>query len=162
MANPGRVRRLVVGVADPTMAERMLGVLENHGAVRVMVVHGDDGLDELTTTTTSTIWELDGGEIRRSTLDPSELGLARAQADALRGGDPATNAGLARAVLGGQVGAHRDVVVLNAAAGLVVGGAAPDLAAGVALASEVLDDGRAADALERLVKASTSAAGDQP
>lgn len=160
MANPARVRRLVVGVADPAVAERMLGVLRNHGASHVLVVHGDDGLDELTTTTTSTMWELDGDGLRRTAVDPAALGLAPATPDQLRGGDAATNARLARAVLAGARGPHRDVVLVNAAAGLVVGGAVDNLAAGVALAGAVLDDGRAAAVLERLVGASQVAAAE--
>jgi anthranilate phosphoribosyltransferase len=154
MANPARVRRLVVGLADPSLAERMLGVLQREGAQRVLIVHGDDGLDELTTTTTSTVWELDGDTARTWTLDPATLGLAPAAADDLVGGDPSTNAGFARAVLAGERGPHRDVVVLNAAAGLLVGGAVPSLDAGVALAEAALDDGRAAAALDALVAAS--------
>ena len=154
---PARVRRMVVGVADPSMAERMLDVLGNHGAVRVLVVHGDDGLDELTTTTTSTMWLLEDGEVRRTPVDPGRLGLATASVEQLRGGDPPTNARLARAVLAGERGPHRDIVVLNAAAGLLVADVVSDLAGGVALAGEVLDDGRAAAALDRLVAASTAA-----
>ncbi len=154
MANPARVRRQVVGLADPSLAERMLGVLRQRGSVRVMIVHGDDGLDELTTTSTSTVWELDGGVARTWSLDPTDLGLARADRQQLVGGDAATNARLARAVLAGERGAHRDVVVLNAAAGLLVGGAVASMADGVALAGAVLDDGRAAAILDRLVVAS--------
>jgi anthranilate phosphoribosyltransferase len=154
MANPARVRRLVVGLADPALADRMLGVLQRHGAERVLIVHGDDGLDELTTTTTSVVWELDGDTARTWRLDPGELGLRRATPADLVGGDPATNAGCTRAVLAGEPGPHRDVVVLNAAAGLVVGGAVDSLAAGIELAGSVLDDGRAAAALDALVAAS--------
>jgi anthranilate phosphoribosyltransferase len=154
MANPARVRRLVVGLADASLAERMLGVLANHGALRVMIVHGDDGLDELTTTAPSTIWELDGPITRTWRIDPAQLGLAPARADQLVGGDAATNAGLARAVLAGERGPHRDVVVLNAAAGLLMGGAVDSMPEGVKRAGEVLDDGRAATALDRLVAAS--------
>ena len=154
MANPARVRRLVVGLADPRLADRMLGVFRQHGALRVMIVHGDDGLDELTTTTASTVWELDRDEVRTWRIEPGQLGLAAAQPDQLKGGDAATNAALARAVLGGERGPHRDVVLLNAAAALVVGGEAGSMAEGVALAGAVLDDGRAAAALDRLVVAS--------
>jgi anthranilate phosphoribosyltransferase len=154
MANPARVRRQVVGLADASLAERMLGVLRRRGSVRVMIVRGDDGLDELTTTSTSSIWELDGDATRTWTLDPTDLGLAPARREQLVGGDASTNARLARAVLAGERGAHRDVVVLNAAAGLLVGGAVLSLAEGVALAGEVLDDGRAAATLDRLVAAS--------
>jgi anthranilate phosphoribosyltransferase len=158
MANPAQVRRLVVGLADASLAERMLGVMRQRGAHRVLIVHGDDGLDELTTTACSTVWELDGGEIRRWTVDPAELGLAPARAEQLVGGDAATNAGLARAVLGGERGPHRDVVVLNAAAGLLVGGAVGSLADGLGAAGAALDDGRAAAVLDRLVAASQAAA----
>ncbi|HEY1282119.1 MAG TPA: anthranilate phosphoribosyltransferase [Acidimicrobiales bacterium] len=154
MANPARVRRLVVGLADPALADRMLGVLQRHGAERVLIVHGDDGLDELTTTTTSVVWELDGDATRTWRLDPDDLGLRRAAAADLVGGDPATNAGCARAVLAGEPGPHRDVVMLNAAAGLLVGGAVDSLGAGLELAGAVLDDGRAAAALDALVAAS--------
>ena len=160
MVNPARVRRQVVGVSDPAAAPRMLGVLRANGAAHVWVVHGHDGLDELTTTTTSSVWSWDGTTEREFTVDPTALGLAAAAPGALRGGDPATNAGIARAVLTGERGPHRDVVVLNAAAGLVVAGAVATLAEGVALAGAVLDDGRAAAALDRLVAASQRAAGD--
>jgi anthranilate phosphoribosyltransferase len=154
MANPARVGRMVVGVADAAVAERMLGVLRVNGAGRIVIVHGDDGLDELTTTTTSTVWQFDGEAPRCWTLDPRSLGLAMATAGDLVGGDAATNAGFAGRVLGGERGPHRDIVVLNAAAGLLVGGAVDDLADGVELAAAVLDDGRAAAALDRLVVAS--------
>jgi anthranilate phosphoribosyltransferase len=153
MANPARVRRMVVGVADPAVAPKMLGVLAHEGATRVLVVHGDDGLDELTTTAPSTVWELRDGEVDLWRLDPAELGLAPAGPEGLRGGDPAVNARLARAVLAGERGPHRDIVVLNAAAGLLVGGAVSSLGDGVTLAATVLDDGRAARALDRLVAA---------
>jgi anthranilate phosphoribosyltransferase len=154
MANPARVRRLVVGLADASLADRMLGVLAREGAHRVLIVHGDDGLDELTTTTTSTVWELDGEAVRTWALDPAELGLPRAEPADLVGGRPPANAAFARAVLAGEPGPHRDIVVLNAAAGLLVGGAVGTLADGVELAGAVLDDGRAAAALEAMVAAS--------
>lgn len=154
LANPAGVRRQVVGVADPSMAERMARVLAARGSERVLVVHGDDGLDELTTTTTSTIVEVVDGEVTRTTVDPSELGLARVEPSALVGGEAADNADVAKRVLGGEPGPHRDVVVLNAAAGLVAAGAVDDLAAGVERASAAIDDGRAAGALDRLAAAS--------
>jgi anthranilate phosphoribosyltransferase len=146
-----------VGVADPALSERMLGVLCANGVERVLVVHGDDGLDELTTTTTSTVWEFDGATARHWTLDPLALGLDRVAPADLVGGDPVTNAGYAGRVLGGERGPHRDIVVLNAAAGLLVGGAVDEIADGVDLAGAVLDDGRAAAALDRLVVASRAA-----
>ncbi len=163
LANPARVRYQVVGVSDPAMADTMLGVLLANGARRAMVVHGDDGLDELSTTTTSLVLEAtsdgDGGsEIRRYRVDPKALGLAQSSAEALRGGDPATNAEVVRRVLGGEPGAHRDIVCLNAAAALVVSGLAPELGEGVALAGEVIDHGRAGAVLDRLRAVSRAAA----
>ena len=104
LANPARVRRQVTGVADPSMAERMAQVLRANGTERALVVHGHDGLDELTTTTTSTVHELRDGEIRIYVVDPRTLGLGPATLDDLRGGDAATNAELADAVLGGDAG----------------------------------------------------------
>lgn len=158
LANPARPRRQVVGVSDPSLADKMLAVLQRNGAVSAMVVYGHDGLDELTTTTTSTVLELRDGEVRSSTVDPGVLGLPTTTAEQLRGGDAAANADLARRILDGEAGPHRDIVLLNAAAGVVVAGLAPDLAQGLELAAAALDDGRAAGVLERLVATSNAAA----
>ena len=154
MANPGRVRRQALGVSDPAMAERMLGVLAANGAVRALVFYGHDGLDELSTTSTSTVFELREGEIRTYVVDPAELGVDRATPEGLRGGDAATNADLARRVLDGEPGAHKDIVALNAAAGLVAAGVADNLADGLAAARESIEGGAAAAVLERLVAVS--------
>lgn len=154
LANPAGVRRQVVGVADAAMAERMARVLAARGSERALVVHGDDGLDELTTTTTSTVIELVDGEVRMATVDPTTYGIALVDATALTGGDAAANASVAKRVLGGEPGAHRDVVVLNAAAGLVVAGTVADLHEGVEQAGAAIDSGAAAAALDRLVVAS--------
>lgn len=161
LANPARPERQVVGVSAPALAEKMLGVLRTNGAVHAMVVYGHDGLDELTTTTTSTLLELRDGEIRSSTVDPQALGLGLASPEALRGGDAVANADLARRVLDGETGPHRDIVLLNAAAGIVTAGLAEDLAAGLEAAASSIAEGRAAGVLERLVAASTAAAADQ-
>ena len=158
LANPARPRRQVVGVSDPRLAEKMLGVLQANGATRAMVVYGHDGLDELTTTTTSTILELRDGEVRTSEVEPAALGLAPSSTGELRGGDSSANVSLARRILDGEPGQHRDIVVLNAAAGIVVAGLADDLAAGLDLARSSLDEGRAASVLEKLVAASNAAA----
>lgn len=158
MTNPGRVRRHLIGLADVALAERMLGVLAARGTRRAMVVHGDDGLDEVTTTTTTTVTELTDGAITTWTLDPSEFGIAPAGADDLRGADATVNAAAARAVLAGQRGHHRDIVAINAAVALVVADHADTVAHGYTLANQVLDDGRAADVLDRLVTASNEAA----
>ncbi|MEX0666018.1 MAG: anthranilate phosphoribosyltransferase [Acidimicrobiia bacterium] len=157
LANPARVRRQSVGVADPLMAERVVGALAELGAEHALVYYGDDGLDELTTTTTSTAFELRDGSIRRFEIDPKALGFAVVDRAALAGGDAATNAGAVRAVLAGESGPVRDIAVLNAAAALIVAGLADDLAAGAELARAAIDDGRAAATLEAFVRTSASA-----
>jgi anthranilate phosphoribosyltransferase len=157
LANPARVRRYVVGVGDPTMAERMAEVLRDHGTERAFIVHGGDGLDEITITTTSNVIEVDGDDVRPLTVDPSAYGLGPAHLDELRGGDPPTNARLAHAVLGGDQGPHRDIVVLNAAAGLVAAGHATDYEEGVDAARQSIDSGAASLALDRLVHTSVAA-----
>ena len=129
MANPGRVRRQLIGVANPAVAERMLASLRLHGSERAWVVHGG-GLDELTTTGTSTVLALDDDNVRTFTVDPVALGFAPAIPDELVGGTPAQNAEVVRRVLKGEHGAHRNIVVLNAAAGLVVAGVAESMEEG--------------------------------
>ncbi len=160
LANPARARHQVVGVSDPAMAEKMLGVLAANGARRALVVHGADGLDELSTTGPSTVLELgaEPGEIRRYQVDPADLGLAPATVADLRGGDAQANAALLLRVLGGEAGPHRDIVLLNAAAALLVTGLVGDLAAGVDLARVTLDEGRAQKVLDELVRVSRAAA----
>jgi anthranilate phosphoribosyltransferase len=156
LANPAGVTRMMVGVADQAMAERMVGVLAARDCEHAMVVHGDDGLDELTISTTSHVVELREGKIDAYPVDPVELGIEPAPVEALRGGDAARNAELARRVLEGESGPRRDIVCLNAAAGLVVAGAVPDLREGLAAARASIDEGRAADVLRRLVAVSNT------
>ena len=143
IANPAGVKRQVVGVSDGAMATRMLGVLQASGTERALVVYGADGLDELTSTTSSTVHSLEDGEITSYEVDPAAFGLATASPESLVGGSADENAESARRVLAGDPGPHRDIVVLNAAAGFVVAGAATDLAEGVSLAQGAIDDGRA-------------------
>ena len=154
LANPARVRRQSIGVSDGAMAVRMLGTLRALGTERAMVFYGDDGLDELTTTTTSTVHELADGAVHAYSIDPLDLGIARANPADLVGGDAATNAQLLRAVLGGEKGPHRDLALLNAAAALTVAGVAPDLGSGLEVAAAALDNGAAERALEALVRVS--------
>ena len=122
----------------------------------MLVVHGDDGLDELTIATTSQVVELRDGRISTFTVDPRALGITLAPGEAVVGGDPATNAALTRKVLAGEAGPHRDIVTLNAAAGLVAAGVVDDLPAGLDAARASLDEGRAAAALDRLVAVSNT------
>ena len=159
LANPAHARHQVVGVSDPRMVDRMLGVLQANGARRAMVVHGADGLDELSTTGSSEVLQLfEDGTTSRSTVDPIELGFKPATLEDLRGGDAVANANALRRVLDGENGPHRDITLLNAAAGLVVAGLAVDLAEGIAKAAVAIDEGLAARALDRLVAVSQSAA----
>jgi anthranilate phosphoribosyltransferase len=151
LAHPGHVRRQVIGVPDPAMAERMLGVLVATGSVHAMVVSGEGSLDELTTTGPSLVHEWRDGELRRYEVTPEDVGLARATPDQIAGGDAAANRALAEKVLAGEPGPARDIVLLNAGAGLVVAGVATDLAAGVEAARAAVDTGAAAHALERLL-----------
>lgn len=161
MANPGRVRRQLIGVADPAFAERMVASLRSHGSVAAWVVHGN-GLDELSTTGSSQVLELRDGQTRTFTVDPTEYGLGLVRQDQLAGGSPDENAAAARAVLAGDHGPHRDIVVLNAGAALVVAGRADDLGAGIELAAATIESGAAAAALDRFVTASNEAAGPTP
>jgi anthranilate phosphoribosyltransferase len=154
LSNPGRVRRTLIGVADLRMAERMALVLAANGADRALIVHGGDGLDELTTTGSSTVVELRGGSVGTWEVDPEALGLRRVDREDLVGGDASTNADLARRVLAGESGPHRDIVTLNAGAGLVVAGLADDLPAGIEVARAALDSGAAVAALASLVEVS--------
>ncbi len=153
MANPGRVRRQLIGVADPRFARPMIEALRDQGLTHVWLVHGE-GLDELTTAGTSDVLVLDQGEITSFRLDPADHGLAPASADDLRGGDPADNAEAVRRVLAGDPGPHRDICLLNAAAGLTVGGVADDLDDGMSRAAAAIDDGSAQRTLDALVATS--------
>lgn len=160
MANPGRVRRQIIGVADPRFAGRMLRALRDHGSTDVWVVNGG-GLDELTTSGVSTVLAIrDGGEPESFTVDPVDLGFAPVTLEHLVGGDRAGNADAVRRVMSGERGAHRDIVVLNAAAGLVVAGVADSLEHGIDLAATSIDSGQAAATLDAFVVASRAAAAD--
>jgi anthranilate phosphoribosyltransferase len=158
LTNPARPAAQAVGVSDARLAPVMAGVLARRNA-DALVFRGDDGLDELTTTSTSTVWVVSGGAVTEESFDPSSLGLVRSTAEDLRGADPAFNASVARALLGGEQGPVRDAVLLNAAAAVAAfeGGSGPlvgRLTAGWARAAEALDTGRAAELLDRWVKVS--------
>lgn len=157
MANPGRVRRQLIGVAEPRFASAMVQALQQHGLISAWVVHGG-GLDELTTTGTSNVIALRDGSIEEFTVDPTKFGLAIADTDDLRGGGPEENAEVVRRVLAGDRGPHRDIVVLNAGAALVVAGTVDDLGDGIELAGAAIDDGRAAASLEAMALASQTSA----
>lgn len=155
LCNPARVKRQVVGVPAAQWLVPMAETLGRLGGERAWMVHGADGLDELSTTGATHVAELRDGRVRSFTVQPEDAGLKRANPALLKGGEPDENAAALRAVLagetGGPVGAYRDIVALNAAAALVVADRAPDLRQGVQLAFEVMDSGAAAKVLDRLV-----------
>ncbi|WP_337191939.1 anthranilate phosphoribosyltransferase [Nocardioides flavescens] len=160
LANPARPAANAIGVADPRMAPVLAGVLAARGA-DAWVFTGDDGLDELTTTTTSTLHVVHDGQVSTATVDPRAHGIAPATPDDLRGGGPDHNADVVRRLLAGESGPVRDAVLLNAGAALAVydspGEPVDDsLAAGIARAAESVDSGAAAAALERWVAASSA------
>jgi anthranilate phosphoribosyltransferase len=157
LANPGRVRRQALGVGAPALAPLMIRVLQDLGHERALVFYGEDGLDELTTTGPSRVFELKAGTVTEYQLDPKDLGLGRSRPEDLRGGTPAENAALLQQVLDGEAGPRREVVVLNAAAAVLAAGKADQWPEAMALARESLDSGRAKQALSRLVDASKSA-----
>ncbi|HVL89362.1 MAG TPA: anthranilate phosphoribosyltransferase [Actinomycetota bacterium] len=151
LTNPAGAQRQTVGVSDPTMAPKMAEALRRLGAERAMVFRGDDGLDELTTTTTSTVWDIAPDGVAERRFDPEvEHSIARATAADLAGADVETNVKICLAVLEGEPGAVRDAVVLNAAAAMTVGGLAPSMDAALDAARESLDAGRARAAMERM------------
>ena len=154
LSNPAGVKRQLIGVYSADWLEPMAQVLKNLGSERVWIAHGGDGLDEITTTGPTRIVELKNGEIRAFEVNPEDAALPRANPEALRGGDPAQNAAALRAVLSGAKNAYRDIAVLNAAAALVVADAARDLADGAAKAQRALDQGRAHETLDSLVRVS--------
>jgi anthranilate phosphoribosyltransferase len=156
LAHPGRLRRQVIGVPDPSMADRMVRVLGATGSVHAMVVSGDGNLDELTTTGSSVVHEWRDGEVRTYEVTPEDAGLARAALTDLPGGDASTNKYVAEQVLDGVAGPARDIVAFNAAAGLVVAGVAPDLQAGVKAAQASIDTGAARASLDRLLAVARS------
>jgi anthranilate phosphoribosyltransferase len=158
LTNPARPAAQAVGVSDARLAPVMAGVLARRSA-DALVFRGDDGLDELTTTSTSTVWVVSGGTVTEESFDPASLGVARATADDLRGADPAFNAKVARSLLGGEQGPVRDAVLLNAAAAVAAfdGGSGPlvdRLTAGWARAAAALDGGRAGALLDHWVTVS--------
>jgi len=151
LSNPAGARRQVIGVFSKEWVLPLAQVLANLGAERAWVVHGSDGLDELTTTGPSYVASLENGQVHSFEITPADAGLTLAQPVDLLGGDSESNANAIRDLLAGHKGAYRDIVLLNAAAALIVAGKAGDLKAGVQLGATALDSGQAAQVLHRLV-----------
>ncbi|MBE8472830.1 anthranilate phosphoribosyltransferase [Streptomyces justiciae] len=158
LTNPAKVKAQAVGVADPLMAPIVAGVFAERGNSS-LVFRGDDGLDELTTTATSRVWIVRDGKVTEEAFDPRDVGIELVPVEALRGGDPAFNAEVARRLLDGETGPVRDAVLLNSAAALVAlepgsGTLAEQLRAGMDQAAESIDSGAAKQTLDRWVAAS--------
>ena len=151
LCNPASVTRQVLGVYDRKLVEPIAQVLKNLGSQHAWVVHGADGMDELTTTGATTVAELHDGDITVFEVTPEDAGVKRATLADLKGGDAAYNAAALRRLLQGEEGPYRDIVVLNAAAALIVAGKASGLVDGVARAQSSIDSGAANRALDRLV-----------
>jgi anthranilate phosphoribosyltransferase len=156
LTNPAGARRQIMGVFDGRLVETIARVLGELGAVRAMVVHAADGLDELSTVSETTVADLDGGKVTTRTVSPEDFDMKRASMDDLTVSSPAESAEMIRSVLKGDSGPARDIVLLNAAAGMVVAGRSPDMAEGIAAAEVSIDMGEAAGALDKLVSVSNS------
>jgi len=151
LCNPAGVKRQVLGVYHRKWLEPMAEALKNLGSVHAWVVHGADGMDELTTTGPSTVAELVDGNIHIFEVTPDDAGLPRAPLAELKGGDATVNAAKLRALLLGETGPYRDIVLFNTAAALIVAGKAASLEDGVRRAASAIDSGAAAQALDKLV-----------
>lgn len=158
MTNPAGARHQLIGVFDGAWTERVADALGRLGSERALVVHGHDGLDEITITGSTRVSELRDGSVTTYDLDPRDYGFNLAAPETLKGGDAAENAAILRDVLAGSRGARRDIVLLNAAAALLAVEAVADLATGLGMARDALDSGRAASRLADLVRVSNSAA----
>ena len=156
LSNPAGARRQLIGVFSAAWLQPMAEVLRNLGSERVWITHGADGLDEMTTTASTSVVELAKGAIRSFEITPEEFGLKRAPPAELKGGDAAHNAAALTAVLDGAKNAYRDIALLNAAGALVVADKARDLSEGVSLAAKALDSGAARKTLAKLVEVSNA------
>jgi anthranilate phosphoribosyltransferase len=154
LTNPAAASIQVLGVYDAALTDTLARVLVALGSRHCFVVHGSDGLDEITTTGPSRVAEGQGGKVGAYQLDPGEVGIRRASPADLKGGDAAQNAAITRKILDGEKGPQRDIVLLNAAPAFVAAGKAGNIKQGIAVAAEAIDSGAAAEKLARLVEAS--------
>ena len=156
LSNPASVKRQMIGTFSKHWVEPMAQVLKNLGSESIWVVHGSDGLDEITTSGPTSVAALENGKIRTFEVTPEDAGLSRSKPEALRGGDAEFNAKALLDVLKGEPGAYRDVSILNAAAALIVAGKAKDLKQGAMLATKSIESGEAEGRLDRLIAVSNA------
>jgi anthranilate phosphoribosyltransferase len=159
LTNPASANAQIIGVYSAALTEPLARVLAELGTVRAFVVHGADNLDEISNTGESRVSEVREGQVRTYTVRPEDFGLARASIKDLQGGDRLQNAEIIRAILGGEPGPRRDIVLMNAAAALVAGGKARDLKDGVGVAAQSIDSGKARGKLDALVALSRRLSG---
>ena len=162
LTNPAGARRQLIGVFDGHLTEPIARVLLQLGSSHCLVVHGDDGLDEISLTGPTRVTELRDGKMRTYTTTPEEFGFRRAVLEDLRGGDEKVNADIVLSVLRGSPGPKRDIVLLNAGAAIYVGGLCASLQEGVVLAAESIDSGKAIDKLEALRRCGEESVGELP
>ena len=154
LTNPADADRQVIGVADPSLARRMAEALGRLGSHKALIVHGTDGIDELSISAPTSVWSLENGVITESEVTPEQLGLQRAAIESIQIDSPEASAAMARGVLTGEYGPARDVVLMNASAALVAADIASDLIEGVELAARSIDHGNALSRLDELVELS--------
>ena len=147
LCNPANAQAQLIGVPAEGIGDEMAQALAQFGEGRQFLVHGSDGLDEITLSGTTTVWQVEDGTVKKEFWQPSDFGLNRASLDSLQGGDRFANAAITHEILSGATGPKRDIVIMNAAAGLLIARAAPDLATAVSKARESIDSGAAADKL---------------
>jgi anthranilate phosphoribosyltransferase len=157
LCNPAGATRQVLGVADPSLGEKMAQVLARLGCERALIVHGEEGLDEMSPAGPSRVWEVRGSAVERYSVSPADAGLTPHPLSAVGGGTPEENARMLRSTLGGERGALRDFTLLNAAAGLLAFDLAGDFAEGVAMVAGAIDSGGALEKLDRFIEVSNAA-----
>jgi anthranilate phosphoribosyltransferase len=151
LTNPAGAARQLIGAPSAQAAELMANALAGLGPQRAFIVHGSDGLDEVTTTGSTLVFEVTGSRVRSFTWTPADFGVPQASSEALHGGDRACNAAIATAILQGQPGAQRDIVLVNSAAALIAAGGATDLRDAMERAAKSIDSGAARTKLQQLI-----------
>ncbi len=156
LVSPADVKKQIYGIFDPTLTEKLAGVLHELGSEHALVIHGSPGMDEISTVGQTKISELSDGRIRTYTISPEEFGLKRARLEDMHGGTAEINAAITRSILSGKKGPARDVVLLNAAAGIYVGGKAESIREALSIAEESIDSGSAEEVLNKLIEVSNA------
>lgn len=156
LSNPAFANMQLMGVYEEALLKPMAEVLMKLGVKRGMVVYGTDRLDEISISAPTLVYEIKDGKIQSYEITPEQFGLKRAKKEDMAGGDPVENARITKAILAGEKGAKRDAVVLNAGAGIYIAGRADSLAAGIRMAQEIIDSGRAAEKLEAFIRATNA------